>query len=499
MKTIKFFIVFGLCLFWKLKSQTNLNVGLTACYALNGNALEPINNLNGTLGAITTTLDRYSNANSAIKFLGSASSFIELPDDPLLKPTNELSFSAFIKFDLLNAPQYIVFTKNNANSNFESYALVTAIVNGNYRFRVHKGDGTGSTTLITGTTNIQIGTWYHVAITMDNSNLNIYVNGVLENTITTSHSFNYQNNKKVYLGGTNESSFNGPFNGSLDNVRFYNRFLNPAEITSLLILDPVCLPATQLPLASFSVSTFSACVNQSLSCTELSSNNPTSRVWIAPGASFTNANTNNPILSYSTAGVYTISLSSSNAAGTSTNVATQTLMVNNIPTLSINGSTILCPNAPQTYVANGAVTYTWPANQTGFMPFSTQYSSVITLISASFGNYPLKVFGTNSLNCTSSHSIMLRRVSDCFVFGINENNLEITSIIAPNPFYNFLTLNNYTGLEMNFCIHDVFGKLHLKGIFENQIKLDLATLPEGIYFLELIQNENKFVKKIIKQ
>lgn len=220
----------------------SLTTSLNACYALDGNANDAISSLNGTLSSVTSTVNRFGNTNSAYSFNGTASSYIQLPNNALLKPTNAISFSAWIKPETLPSAigSYILYTKNAASSNFEAYALV--IYNAGaagHKFRVAKGDGMGSVSFVDGTTSLVTNTWYHVAFTMDNSQLKIYINGVLENTTVTSYSFNYDPTRYVYFGGTNET-YNLPYNGALDNARFYNRILSASEISQLYLTDPNC-------------------------------------------------------------------------------------------------------------------------------------------------------------------------------------------------------------------------------------------------------------------
>lgn len=220
----------------------SLTTSLNACYALDGNANDAISSLNGTLSSVTSTVNRFGNANSAYSFNGTASSYIQLPNNALLKPTNAISFSAWIKPGTLPSAigSYILYTKNAASSNFEAYALV--IYNAGaagHKFRVAKGDGLGSVSFVDGTTSLVTNTWYYVAFTMDNSQLKIYINGVLENTTVTSYSFNYDPTRNVYFGGTNET-YNLPYEGALDNARFYSRILSASEINQLYLTDPNC-------------------------------------------------------------------------------------------------------------------------------------------------------------------------------------------------------------------------------------------------------------------
>lgn len=216
----------------------SLTTSLTACYSLDGNANDPINSLNGTLGsAVTLTVNRFNNPNSAYSFNGTSSSYIELPNTPLLKPADAISFSVWLKPNL-NPGSHIIYTKNNQNSNFEAFMLC-AYINSPV-FRINKANATNNNVVLS-TTTITPGTWYHVVGTIDNTSLNLYINGVLEGTTASTFSgFDYQIGKKVFLGDSQES-YSVPYNGSMDNLRFYNRTLTAAEVVQLYNSDPTCI------------------------------------------------------------------------------------------------------------------------------------------------------------------------------------------------------------------------------------------------------------------
>lgn len=244
--TAALFLLLTTCLFY---GQVNLSQSLTACYSLNGNGTEPMNNLTATLSAITPTLDRFNNTSSAMQFNGTSTSYILLPNNPLLKPTNAFSFSCWIKTSII-ANQYILMTRNPAMSDFESYCLHLLNQSGQLRIRSKKCDSNNNAVLITGTTSIGTNSWNHFVVTIDNTEMRLYTNGVLDAVGATPFSFDYLANKYVVLGASNEPTFDLPFTGSMDNIKFYNRILNANEVNQLFLTDPACTELT-------SVSTYS--------------------------------------------------------------------------------------------------------------------------------------------------------------------------------------------------------------------------------------------------
>ncbi|MEO6304541.1 MAG: LamG-like jellyroll fold domain-containing protein, partial [Bacteroidia bacterium] len=228
-------------------SQT-LSTSLTACYALNGNGTEPINSLTGILSAATTpTLDRFNNPNFAVHFNGTPSSFITLPSSPLLKPSNAVSFSGWVKFDNIIQSHYIVFAHNTCTSYHEGYTLVAQNLGPGFKLHAVKSSGACSPAtqqVLSSSSNMLANTWYHVGAYIGNDSLKVYINGVLEGSaISINPSFNYNPGENIYLGGSN-IAFNLPMNGSLDNVRFYNRKLSNTEFNQLYVTDPTCAQLT---------------------------------------------------------------------------------------------------------------------------------------------------------------------------------------------------------------------------------------------------------------
>jgi len=224
---ITVFVILALTSFGQVTNQ------LEACYSLAGNANDPINGLNGTLGAVTPDLDRNNNPNESYNFSGSLASIITLPDDPRLKD-NAMSVSAWVRPSVING-SYIVFAKNNFSAFHEAYALsmdgvkfVAAKCNSNGNFYQYS------------TTIPAPNTWYHLVITVNKTSLSLYVNGVLESTGSSSGNIEYEVGKNVQLGGSGESYFPGAFQGNIDNVRFYSRILTAQDVSDLYTLDPTC-------------------------------------------------------------------------------------------------------------------------------------------------------------------------------------------------------------------------------------------------------------------
>lgn len=81
---------------------------------------------------------------------------------------------------------------------------------------------------------------------------------------------------------------------------------------------------------------------------------------------------------------------------------------------------------------------------------------------------------------------------------ITESDAEQLFSIFPNPSSGIFTLQNLSA-ETNVCVYDVLGNCLLNKLFVKKTdqQIDLSTQPKGIYFIEMISEGERVVKKIV--
>ncbi len=147
----------------------------------------------------------------------------------------------------------------------------------------------------------------------------------------------------------------------------------------------ISLTWLSVPSASFVTSTNTLCTGASLTYSNLSTGGLTSYTWNFAGGSPATSTSTNPVITYTAPGTYSVSLTATNALGSSTytqiNYVTVTPTIS--PSLSINqisGLNPLCAGAAASYTAlpvNGgsAPSYQWKVNGTNVGTNSSSYSS----------------------------------------------------------------------------------------------------------------------------
>jgi hypothetical protein len=167
--------------------------------------------------------------------LNGSNACVRIPDSPVLKPT-DLTVEAWVKFDALeshrsNLPGYqtIVFKLNSRDphrGNFDGYSLFKNT--NQFGFGVASADGREVHAY--SLTVPRVGEWYHVAGTYNsfNTNLEIYVNGVLEGSAHADFPLDC-GTRPLFVGTTGEW-WDSSLQGTVDEVAFYYRALLVNEI-----------------------------------------------------------------------------------------------------------------------------------------------------------------------------------------------------------------------------------------------------------------------------
>lgn len=180
--------------------------------------------------------DRFGNVNSAYNFNG-INNYIFVPDHTALKPS-KISISVWVKVNDFTCTKTggnpdmasIIFKQNTNDSYFEGYMI-------GLRTDLHKIHGLASNSLnATGFSNtVALNVWKHIVVTIDSNKLNFYENGMLVDSVSTGFSLDY-GNKPLCFGST-QHTYDGFFNGIIDDIGIWNRILTQTEITALYLLD----------------------------------------------------------------------------------------------------------------------------------------------------------------------------------------------------------------------------------------------------------------------
>lgn len=131
------------------------------------------------------------------------------------------------------------------------------------------------------------------------------------------------------------------------------------------------IPTAVAPTASFTQSATSVCAGQTVTFTSTSTGAPTSYAWTIQGGTPATSTAQNPTVTFATAGTYSVSLTATNATGSSSPVS-HTVVVNPIPTITNTTPASSCGNGAVTLGATASTgTISWFAAATGGTTLAT--------------------------------------------------------------------------------------------------------------------------------
>ncbi|MBS1513669.1 MAG: T9SS type A sorting domain-containing protein [Bacteroidetes bacterium] len=208
---------------------SNINAGLLAYFPFNGNANDASgNNNNGTVYGCSSVPDRFENPNSAYSFNG-INNYIVVPyNSNLYSP--ELSVSTWIQFNVLDGTREQILTVNNngwAGYAFDIESTTNALEWEDYTGSWYNG------VINYPLSNFTQNTWYHFVIVRSLNSLKLYVNGSLVSSQNNLTPYNLPASSILVIGSHSIDFLLAPFNGKIDDIRFYNRVLSQNEIFTL--------------------------------------------------------------------------------------------------------------------------------------------------------------------------------------------------------------------------------------------------------------------------
>jgi len=218
-------------------------------YNMNGNAQDLSGrNFHGTASGVTPTQDRYGNDSSAYYFDG-VNDYIDFPLNDTLKPEFPITFSFWIKLDVLGQNENKFFSTDFVQNNYHG-SWMTVDING--ELRIGYGGGLGGCSAQNSIAYkatefpLDTGIWYHVAgVIRSYNSMDLYINciNVAASFVLGTNTFNigYSNTEQGTLGRIDNNTSLPPryYKGCMDEFMMWNRELSATEIGLLCDSMPI--------------------------------------------------------------------------------------------------------------------------------------------------------------------------------------------------------------------------------------------------------------------
>jgi hypothetical protein len=209
----------------------NVDAGFTPSYPTTGTTWYDMSDQgnNGTL----TNGPTFSSANNGSIVFDGADDYVDCGNPSVLRPSVFTSITWIYNTDSDERQQGVFCSYSELMVAGFFYQIWNSPHKVRYVLGANTGGGAGLYTDITGSTTINLNTWYQIAVTYDGTAMKSYVNGSLDINTNPSNGLGYDAaNNKVIIGGTytKPSGVVSRFKGNISNSFMYNRALSAAEI-----------------------------------------------------------------------------------------------------------------------------------------------------------------------------------------------------------------------------------------------------------------------------
>lgn len=157
----------------------------------------------------------------ALQFDGS-NDHVVLPTSSSLNITGDISLESWIKTSSTGFPH--IFGGYQSSSPYPGYAIALGANADPGKFCFWNGTGWNCTT-----TNVNDGKWHHVAAVLSGSTLYLYIDGIINRTVTSVATIPSYTSTRV-IGGRSDANVTYIWNGKLDDVRLYNYARTHAQV-----------------------------------------------------------------------------------------------------------------------------------------------------------------------------------------------------------------------------------------------------------------------------
>ncbi len=243
--------------------------------------------------------------------------------------------------------------------------------------------------------------------------------------------------------------------------------------------------SVQLPVVDFTSDINSGCPGSSFIFTDLSANQPDTRFWEFPGGSPPSSTDASPAVIYANPGIYSVTLSATNLAGTASSTKQSYILIYDLPAVTAS-----ITNETSSGSSNGSIQLAISGNGSSFSILWDNGSTSALLGNLGAGIYPVTV--TDGNGCEKR---------DTFTVGIGTSLGSIHSKevqVYPNPFRNKITIKtNKIFTELSFYNSNGMESGRLRLNSEAAVQWGEGQ-PAGVYFMVLKSEKSMSVIKLIK-
>lgn len=169
--------------------------------------------------------------------------------------------------------------------------------------------------------------------------------------------------------------------------------------------------------------------------------------------------------------------------------ATQVIIVNPLPVISVTGNTTVCAGESLNLKGNGAISYEWMSAN-----LYIQSTSISPVIQASA---VYTVMGTDAHGCSGTTIISVTAEKCTGLTSLSGVNSNVR--IFPNPGTGEFTLELNNGLSKTIEVTDLTGRIILQSKSNNDlVNFNISALANGVYYVKVTSDNSTETLKVVK-
>ncbi|MCB0805997.1 MAG: T9SS type A sorting domain-containing protein [Bacteroidales bacterium] len=273
-------------------------------------------------------------------------------------------------------------------------------------------------------------------------------------------------------------------------------------------VDFITLPsgAVDALSAAFVADITDICETETVSFTDVSTGDITTWEWEFEGGTPATSFEQNPVVAYSSAGSFDVTLTVSDGTDSNTITLSDYIMVDAAPEIpgEPDGQTLALPlpgetNDYTTSGSAGALSYEWmlePAEAGEITNNGTTCTIDWTDYWEGYAELSVRAVndcGESDYSPAITIMVIIPHVNETAIDGIG---------IYPNPASDKIHINLLNQISGSFeisLVNNQGSEVLNQSFDENNAVLDISQLPNGVYFLKVIDGENSKVKKVVKK
>lgn len=222
--------IFGLCFFEV--AHAGIEDGLVAHYQFNGDATDIAGDNDGAVYGAILTKDRYGDNDEAYFFNGT-SDYIDCGNDSVLNITGSMTITAWVK---VTSDGSIASRVRYDDGTWATDAYTLEVISGKIYFNITDGNLDAS---ITTDRNIADNSWHFVAAVFDQNKLKVTIDDFPSVEQAGPTNILSDTSLPLYIGASSQTGggIEKFINGTIDEVRLYNRALSESEVAEIYILE----------------------------------------------------------------------------------------------------------------------------------------------------------------------------------------------------------------------------------------------------------------------